>query len=152
MRSRPTPSPPMQNILTVCTGNICRSPLAEYALKRALPDRNIASAGVGAMVGWHATDEAQDVGRRNGLEMRDHIAQQLGLRHIQNFDVLLTAEAGHVQWIHANYPESRGRVFLLNHWGSKQDIQDPYRRPMEVYESVYAEIEAAVSAWAERLK
>lgn len=142
----------MQNILTVCTGNICRSPLAEYALKRALPDRNIASAGVGAMVGWNATDEAKDVGQRNGLDLTPHVAQQLGLRQIQNYDVLLTAEAGHQQWIHANYPESRGRVFLLTHWGSKQDIQDPYRRPMAIYESVYAEIDEAVGEWAERLQ
>ena len=141
----------MQNILTVCTGNICRSPLAEYAFKRALPDKDIASAGVGAMVGWHATDDAQEIGRRNGLELAPHVAQQLGLRHIQHYDVLLTAEAGHIDWIHANFPESRGRVFLFTHWGSKQDIQDPYRRPMDIYESVYADIETAVTAWSKRL-
>ena len=141
----------MNNILTVCTGNICRSPLAEYALKRALPDKQVASAGVGAMVGWHATDEAQDVGKRGGLDLSPHIAQQLGLRHIQQYDVLLTAEAGHVQWIHSNFPESRGRVFLLTHWGSKRDIQDPYQQPMSVYESVYEEIETAAQQWAQRL-
>ena len=64
----------ISSILTVCTGNICRSPLAEYRLKELLVDEEIliTSAGVNALVGQSADESAQLIAEENGFDLKSH--------------------------------------------------------------------------------
>ena len=62
----------IKNILVVCVGNICRSPMAEYFLKEAHPDLHIESAGLSAMVGHAADDKAIDCMNAKNIEMIKH--------------------------------------------------------------------------------
>ena len=60
-----------ENILVVCVGNICRSPMAEALLKQRFPEKNIDSAGVGALVGHGADDAAIKVMQEERSEIAD---------------------------------------------------------------------------------
>lgn len=73
----------IRNILVVCIGNICRSPMAEY-LKAQYPQLNIESAGISGLVGHQADNKAQLCMQRLGIDMLPHIARKLNAEHIKS--------------------------------------------------------------------
>lgn len=139
-------------ILVVCTGNICRSPIAEGLLKTALPGKTVLSAGTMAMVGDGADPMSIEVSAANGLDISAHRAQQLTLPLLQAADLVLTLDGSHSDWIHRRYPQYRGKVHKLGKWQQDADVPDPYRRPKAVFESVYAQMDAQVKDWLKRVK
>lgn len=64
------------SILVVCTGNICRSPIGEYILRRELPNKKIDSAGTGALVGKNADPKAIKIAAEHGIDLKEHKGQQ----------------------------------------------------------------------------
>lgn len=73
----------IKNILVVCIGNICRSPMAEYFLKQQYPQLNIESAGISGLIGHQADEKAQLCMQRLGIDMKPHIARKLSAEHIK---------------------------------------------------------------------
>lgn len=143
---------PFRSILTVCTGNICRSPAAEALLRAQLPGLQLGSAGLGALVGQPMDETTRAVmQRRTGVDHPHHRAQQLVEPLLRAFELVLVAEQGQRDEILARWPFVRGRVFLLTHWTDRTDVLDPYRQPEEVHERSLEQIEAAVRSWASRL-
>ncbi len=76
----------IKNILVVCIGNICRSPMAEYLLKQQYPNLQIASAGISGLIGHPADDKAQLCMQRLDIDMSPHIAQKLNAAHLKQAD------------------------------------------------------------------
>ena len=142
----------IDSVLCICTGNICRSPLAEGLFRKRAQSLRVASAGIGAVVAGTMPDAAANIATREHLDLDSHRGKQVTRPMLQQHDLVMVMEAGQKQWLVANYPESRGRVFLLTHWISGDDIADPYRLNSEVFEQVYSEIEAGVDSWVARLK
>ena len=142
----------IQSVLCVCTGNICRSPLAEGLVRRDAPQMQVASAGIGAVVGGKMPEPAAAIAVREGLSLEAHRGQQVTRPMLQSFELVLVMEAGQKDWLCAQYPECRGRVFLTSHWTGGADIVDPYRLSDDVFESAYAEIDKGVAAWLARLQ
>ncbi|EAQ66016.1 putative protein-tyrosine-phosphatase [Marinomonas sp. MED121] len=138
-------------ILVVCVGNICRSPTAEYLLKSLLSDKEIASAGVGALVGKPADKMAFSVAIEHGVDMTEHTAQQLTSELCREFDLILVMEQGHINAVTNIAPEARGKTMLLSQWLDKQDIPDPYRQSKEAFDYAYDLIERSVKAWSKKL-
>ncbi|MGH8445799.1 MAG: low molecular weight protein-tyrosine-phosphatase [Solimonas sp.] len=126
-------------ILVVCTGNICRSPIGEGLLKQRLKGRNIeiASAGVGALVGFPADPLAIEVAADHGLDISAHRAQQATLPLLSAMDLVLTLDQGHSDWLNAKYPQLRGRVHKLMKWRENADVEDPYRQPKAAFEQAW---------------
>lgn len=141
----------IDSVLTICTGNICRSPLAEGLLRQRAPALRLSSAGIGAVVGGRMPEAAAEIAARENLPLEDHRGKQVTRPMLQQHDVVMVMEAGQKQWLVSKYPESRGRVFLLSHWTGNADIEDPYRLDADVFERVYKQIEQGVAAWIERL-
>lgn len=141
----------INSVLCVCTGNICRSPLAEGLFRRHAPMLRVASAGIGAVVGGEMPKAAAEIAAREKLELDAHEGQQITAEILSGHDVVLVMEAGQKDWLLARFPESRGRVFLLTHWNGGKDIVDPYRLAADVFESVYTDIQAGTEAWCARL-
>ena len=125
--------------------------MAEALLKQALPDRNVWSAGLGAMVGYPADPMAIDVAGRAGLDLSAHRAQQITGWMCQQADLILVMEQNHKTHIAQQYPLSRGKVYRLGEL-RKFDIEDPYRQPLAAFETAYSDIAGRVADWVPRIR
>lgn len=138
----------MQQILTLCIGNICRSPLAEAMLAREFPDRVVWSAGLGALVGEPADPNSVALAAEKGMDLKAHRARQVTMHMCQRADLILVMEQHQRAELERRYPLVRGRVFCLG----SQDIADPYRLPRSAFKSAYSDIERGVADWAVRIR
>jgi len=140
----------MKKLIFVCTGNTCRSPMAEGLLRAVLPedsDWKISSAGVCAANGWPASANAVEALREKGIDGSGLTSQTLTPNLIEAADLLVTMTEGHRQAILAAVPESEGKVFLLKSFGIAKcatDIYDPVGEGLAVYRRVRDEIDAAL--------
>jgi protein-tyrosine phosphatase len=140
-----------QNIMMVCIGNICRSPIAEVYLKHHQPKLNVFSSGLGALVGKSADPKSIDLMTAKNIDLTDHCAQQINSVLVSSSDLILTMEQKHVDAIQAKFPESRGKVHLICKWSDNQEIPDPYKKDIEAFTSASALIESGLDAWQHKL-
>lgn len=144
----------MNHIMTVCLGNICRSPVAEALLKARLPGCNIWSAGLQAVVGHPADAVAREVAARHGLDLSDHRAQQIAGWMFSQAKLVLVMQHSQRQQLEQLYPLARGKIRCLGEFGPQGafDIADPYRQPRSVFEAVHSAIALGVDEWVRRIK
>jgi protein-tyrosine phosphatase len=141
------------NVLVVCVGNICRSPMAEAILQDALKGDSgvtVSSAGLGALVGYPADEHAVTLMNERGLDLAGHKARQLNSELINESDLILVLEAGHKKVIDSNEPTARGKVYRLGEW-QDQDIPDPYRKPKAAFEDALELIDTGCKSWVEKI-
>ncbi len=146
----------IQNVLFVCTGNICRSPLAASLLERALKERGIedvmvTSAGTGAWDGAPASEGAYLVGLERGLDLSGHRARLLTRELVEQADLILTMARHH----RARVDElgGEGRVFVLGEYAGRggDEVSDPFGGDLGVYRDTAQELEGLTAAVADRL-
>lgn len=140
----------MNNILVVCAGNICRSPMAEVLLRQAMPNKHIDSAGIVGLVGYPADPMAKECIAELGLSLEDHVAKFLDQFLLRKADVILAMDKEQVSIIERKWPFTRGKVFRLGHW-IDVEIADPYKKPREAFIEARGLIEKCVTSWAEHL-
>lgn len=139
-----------ENILVVCVGNICRSPMAEALLKQRFPDKNIDSAGVGALVGHGADPAAIEIMQQQNIDITDHVAKQIDEALALKYELILTMSDGQNKWIEERFPFCRGKTFKLGHWCDK-DIADPYKHEMSAFITAYQDIVSSIDEWQDKL-
>jgi len=148
----------IRRILLVCTGNICRSPLAEALLRRDLkargfPEIDVGSAGTGAWDGAPASEGAYLVGLERGLDLSAHRARLLTRELVESADLVLTMARHHRARVEELGGE--GRVFVLGEYagrdGDDAEVSDPFGGDLDVYRDTCAELEALSTAVTERL-
>jgi protein-tyrosine phosphatase len=149
------------NILFVCTGNICRSPMAEGILKKLLHDARLeqisaASAGVCALPGNPASSLARRVAAENGVDLSKHRARPVSSDIMDQSDLVLAMEPSHRHDLIASYPEARNRIFLARCFAdtgsSPRSVADPYGLRYESYRFCYLDLEDAVRGLVHHLK
>ena len=135
-----------KNILVVCVGNICRSPMAEYFLKTNCPNQHIESAGLSAMVGHHADEKAIHCMDQFNIDMRSHIAKQINASLIKQADLILVMSTNQAQHIEKQWPFAKGKVFRLGHWQGK-NVPDPYQHDQDFFDITCSNIQRFVADW-----
>jgi protein-tyrosine phosphatase len=143
-----------QKVLVVCIGNICRSPTAEYLFRHRLGEGRsvqVSSAGLGALVGHGVDRTALELLREHDIDGSAHRARQLDRSLLRSADLVLAMERDHVVSITRMAPEASGKVFLLDRWGTGQDIPDPFRQSRPAFEHVYTLIDNSVNSWLKYL-
>ncbi len=144
----------IQNILIVCIGNICRSPMAEafFAAKLQFisPAVSVNSAGLGALVGRSADSQVQTLLSMRGLDITNHRARQVTSDILLSSDLILTMDTEQCDQLRFQYPSTCGRVHRIGKWGD-HEVMDPFKRPRSVLEHVMTLIDQSVDEWCNRL-
>lgn len=140
----------MQNILVLCIGNICRSPMAEAMLRAALPGKTVRSAGLGALIGKPADPLAVQLMAEQGVDIAAHRAQQISPAMVAQADLILVMDLEQKRHVETQYLGARGKVFRLGE-AAKEDIPDPYREGIERFRIVQRMIEEGAESWAAQI-
>lgn len=139
------------SILVLCTGNICRSPIAERILRDAFPKKEIDSAGLSAVVGNPADPSAIHIAEKHGISLEGHKGKQFTASMGRQYQLILVMEQQQLEQISNLAPELRGKTMLLGHWNGNKNIPDPYKKSDEAFASVYKLIENSCNAWISKL-
>lgn len=149
--------PKIKSILFVCTGNSCRSVMAEGLLKKALrlagkEHIKVNSAGVGAIDGMAPTDETIRAMKSEGIDVLGSKSKRVTARLVSEADLILVMAAHHMDDIISRFPDAAAKTHLLRQYGvdcqtqacEDLDVIDPISQAASVYENVLKEIKKEI--------
>jgi len=146
-------------VMFICTGNICRSAMAHWMLKKKAIEQNknieVYSCGLEADDGWKSTNEAVEVMKEYGIDLTHHRSTSLKNSNIEDMDVILCATRVHKGAIIYLYPELENKVYTMKEYAgydaSNLDISDPWGYGIDVYRRCAKEIEDCIDKYLEKM-
>ncbi|MGI6207588.1 MAG: low molecular weight protein arginine phosphatase [Anaerolineae bacterium] len=139
----------MKEILFVCKGNTCRSPMTAALCRQMVRSQGLShrlrvcSAGIWAYEGQPATPEAQKVMEERGLSLAGHRAHNLTAADVQRAGIIVALERSVAEAITIETPQAAAKVHTLGELADDpRDVEDPIGRPIEVYRQTADEIQA----------
>lgn len=148
----------MKKILFVCTGNTCRSPMAEGILKDMARkkgiDIDVKSAGVFAFEGDKASQEAIEVLKEEDIDISDHRTKLVTEEMVEGADLVLTMSFSHKDTLLFKYPFSKEKIYSLKEYVfyRQADIQDPYGGGMKAYKETKEELKDVLEKLLEKIQ
>ncbi len=152
----------IKKILIVCTGNSCRSIMAEGYLKKRLKEEGfdkieVSSAGTGAFPGLRPTPETIEVMNSAGVDVSGYGSSSLNRPEILNADAVLVMQPRHSEHVLNLAPEAKDKVYLLRDFKKEMiktnhDIEDPIGKPLEFYKKVFNTIKESIEGFITWLK
>ena len=139
-------------ILFICTGNTCRSPMAEYLLKKAIsaevsfPSVTVASAGVAAFPDDVASSHTLSVLNQVGIDARKHRSQRINQQLLDRCVGIFTMTQSHLNVVRQEF-EQPLPLYLLHHFTNnkkKQEVPDPIGGSIQQYQQTRESILAAI--------
>lgn len=140
----------ISSVLTVCHGNLCRSPMAAALLQRRLDGVRVRSAGLAAEVGQPAEAGAIAALAEIGIDIGAHRATQLTRELANNAQLILTMTAAQKRSLESLYPLMRGRIFAIRGFDDT-DIDDPMGLPILAFRTCREAVAVGVDYWVGRL-
>jgi protein-tyrosine-phosphatase len=148
----------MPEVLVVCTGNLCRSPMAmallhaRLARDEARRDWRVRSAGVWAVEGQPASAYAIEEMAQRGIDLRAHRSHSVTRELMAQADLVLAVTRGHVEALRTAFPEDADKVYLLSAMiGREHDIYDPYGGTRTEYAYIAQELGQLIESGYERI-
>jgi protein-tyrosine-phosphatase len=141
----------MKTILFVCTGNTCRSPMAEALFNHRIgddPTYTAVSAGVYAGTGSPASIHSDQAMNDLGIDLSKHRTQPLTAELVHAADLIVTMTRGHSFEIRQSFPEVGNKVCLIKSFGTSMvppDISDPFGGSVDIYRKTRDEINQALT-------
>ncbi|HCX65056.1 MAG TPA: hypothetical protein DHN33_07590 [Eubacteriaceae bacterium] len=142
----------MSEILFVCTGNTCRSPMAEGLLKQLGQGRDglVSSAGVLAADGQRASQMAVETMKKRGIDLSKHRSRSLTMEMVEEAEWVLTMTETHRNHILLLLPEHKSKVKTIKEFHDPQtkdlNVIDPYGMSLSAYEKTADELERLIRA------
>ncbi len=139
----------MQRVLFICTGNTCRSPMAQTVFAQLLaadgtgPDQvMIESAGLYASQGMPASKEAVEVLAAEGIDLTQHRARPVTDELLESADLVLTMTRDHRDRLWDRYPYLKNKIFMLAEYAGQPEaeISDPFGQGIQAYQETLQQI------------
>lgn len=150
----------MQKIMFVCTGNICRSAMADKLLSKRVQEENldieVYSCGTFAEQGDYPTAEAIEVMQEYDVDMKGHRATNIRKSNIEQMDLILCATTNHKNMVGQLYPNLQGKTYTMKEFIEDTekgiDIADPWGFDIVVYRKCAAEISKIIEKIIDKMK
>lgn len=149
------------NIMFVCTGNTCRSAMAEGLAKKKINDKkldiNVSSSGIFAMEGEHASYNSVAIMKEYDTDILMHKSTPIENSNIEEMDLILCATMSHKNQVIMRYPDLKEKVYTMKEYaefdnnGKDTDISDPWGYDINTFRMCAAEISLCVDKIIEKI-